>query len=90
MLFIWTGEHVSLHVVNVTWTILDPVAFVLHFINQFWIAAKLICSFYEAMAGSLPMTSTGVLSVKVAVIESGEVGRSALYSRDNNGPRTLP
>jgi hypothetical protein len=27
---------------------------------------------------------------KVAVVDSGEVGSSAVYSRYNNGPRTLP
>jgi hypothetical protein len=29
-------------------------------------------------------------SAKVAVADSGVVGRSAVYSRYNNGPRTLP
>jgi hypothetical protein len=33
--------------------------------------------------------STAVSS-KVAVVDCGEVGRSAVYSRYNNGPRTLP
>jgi hypothetical protein len=27
---------------------------------------------------------------KFAVVDSGEVGRSAVYSRYNNGPKTLP
>jgi hypothetical protein len=36
------------------------------------------------------MASTTVLSAKVAVVYSGEVGRSAVYSRYNNGPRALP
>jgi hypothetical protein len=35
------------------------------------------------------MASTAVLSVKVAVVYSGEV-RSAVYSRYNNGPQPLP
>jgi hypothetical protein len=39
--------------VNVTWTDPDPSAFSLHFLNQFWIAERLIRSFCEAMAGSL-------------------------------------
>jgi hypothetical protein len=42
------------------------------------------------MAGSLSMATTAVSSEKVAVADSGEVGRSAVYSRYNNGPRTLP
>jgi hypothetical protein len=42
------------------------------------------------MAGSLSMATTAVSSAKVAVVDSGEVGRSAVYSRYNNGPRTLP
>jgi hypothetical protein len=41
------------------------------------------------MAGSLSVT-TAVSSAKVAVVDSGEVGRSAVYSRYNNGARTLP
>jgi hypothetical protein len=31
ILFIWTGRHVSLRVVNVTWIDLDSLAFILHF-----------------------------------------------------------
>jgi hypothetical protein len=42
------------------------------------------------MARPLPMASAAVSSVKAAVIDSGEVGMSATYSRHNNGPRTLP
>jgi hypothetical protein len=42
------------------------------------------------MAGSLSVVTSAVSSAKVAVIDSGEVGRSAMYSRFNNGPRTLP
>jgi hypothetical protein len=38
------------------------------------------------MAGSLSMATTAVSSGKVAVVDSGEVGRSAVYSRYNNGP----
>jgi hypothetical protein len=41
----------------------------------------------EAMAGSLYMVNTAVSSAKVAVVDSGEVNRSAVY---NNGPKTLP
>jgi hypothetical protein len=36
------------------------------------------------------MVTTAVLLAKVAVVDSDEVGRSAVYSRYNNGPRTLP
>jgi hypothetical protein len=45
------GGGLSLHVVNVMLTDLDPLAFILHFLNQYWIAARLVCSFHEAMAG---------------------------------------
>jgi hypothetical protein len=41
------------------------------------------------MVGSLSMVSTAALLAKVTVIDSGEVGRSAMYIRCNNGPRTL-
>jgi hypothetical protein len=42
------------------------------------------------MAGSLSMVMSAVSSANVAVVDPGEVGRSAVYSRYNNGPRTLP
>jgi hypothetical protein len=41
------------------------------------------------MAGSLFMATTAVSSANVAVADSGEVGRSAVYSRYNSGPRSL-
>jgi hypothetical protein len=36
------------------------------------------------------MASTAVLSAKVVAVDSGEVSRSTVYSRYNNGHRTLP
>jgi hypothetical protein len=36
------------------------------------------------------VASTAVSSAKVTMVDSGEVGRPAVYSRYNNGPRTLP
>jgi hypothetical protein len=36
------------------------------------------------------MASTAVSSAKFAVIDYSEVGRSAVYNKYNNGPRTLP
>jgi hypothetical protein len=30
-LFVWTGGHVSLRVLNITWIELDSLAFILHF-----------------------------------------------------------
>jgi hypothetical protein len=69
---------------------LGSVGFHSPFLNQFWIASRLVCSLCEAMAGSLSMATTAVSAAKVAVVDSGEVGRSAVYSRYNNSPRTLP
>jgi hypothetical protein len=89
-LFIWTGGHVSFRVVNVTWIDLHPLAFILHFLNHFWIASRLVCSLCEVMTRSLSVATTALSSTNVAVVDSGEVGRSAVYSRYNNGPRTLP
>jgi hypothetical protein len=42
------------------------------------------------MVGSPSVASTAVSSAKVAVVDSDEGGRSAVYSKYNNGPRTLP
>jgi hypothetical protein len=39
-LFIWTRGHVSLRVVNVMRIYLNPLAFILHFLNKFWIAVS--------------------------------------------------
>jgi hypothetical protein len=75
--------------VNVTCIDLDPLAFILHFLHQPWIATRFVCN-SEAMAGSRSVSSNAVSSAKVAVIDSSEAGRSAVYSRYNNGPRTLP
>jgi hypothetical protein len=71
------------------WTDLDLLAFILHVFSQFWVAARLVCSFCEALAGSLSVTSTAV-SLANVVVDSDVFGRSALYSRYNNGFRTLP
>jgi hypothetical protein len=36
------------------------------------------------------MATTAVSLAKVVVVDSGEVGRSTVYSMYNNSPRTLP
>jgi hypothetical protein len=41
------------------------------------------------MARSLSVATTAVLFAKFAVVDSGEVGRFAVYSSYNNSPRTL-
>jgi hypothetical protein len=38
---------------------------------------------------SLPVASTAVSLAKVAVVDSGDVGRSTVCSRYNNGSRTV-
>jgi hypothetical protein len=50
---------------------LGSASFYFPFLNQFWIAARLVCSLCEAMAGSLSVASTAVSSVEVAVLDSG-------------------
>jgi hypothetical protein len=70
---------------NITWINLDLLAFILHFLNQFRIASMSVCSLCEAT-----MATTAVSLSKVAVVDSGDVGRSAAYSRYNNGSGTLP
>jgi hypothetical protein len=75
--------------VNVICVNLDPLAFILHFASQLFIASKLVCSLLEAMAGSLSVAITAVSSTKVADV-SGEIGRSAVNRRYSNGPKTLP
>jgi uncharacterized protein YdbL (DUF1318 family) len=50
----------------------------------------LVCSFGEAMAGYLSAVNTAVSSANIAVVDSVEVGRSAVYIRYNSGPRHCP
>jgi hypothetical protein len=90
MLFIWTDGTVSLRVVNVTWTDLDSLAFILHLLNNFCIALRSVCSFCEAIPGPLSVANTAVSSANCAVVDSIEVARSVVYSRYNSGPKTLP
>jgi hypothetical protein len=77
-LFIWTGGHVSVRVVKVTWTDLESLASILHFLTscrfQF-----LVCSLCEATTGSFSVAGTA----KFAVVVSGVIGRSAVYNRYN-------
>jgi hypothetical protein len=42
------------------------------------------------MAEFLSVAITEAPSAKIAVLDSDEVGRSAMYNKFNNGPRTLP
>jgi hypothetical protein len=49
----------------------------------------MVCSLCEAMAGSLSVSTIALSWAKVVVVHSGEVGRSAVYKKYNNGPRTL-
>jgi hypothetical protein len=51
-MFIQTDGNAPLYVLNATLTDLDPLTFILHF-NQFRIASMLVCSFCDAMVGSL-------------------------------------
>jgi hypothetical protein len=60
--------HVSLHIVNMMWADLNPLALILHFFKT-----VLDCSFCEVMAGFVARTAVSL--AKVAVEDSGEVGR---------------
>jgi hypothetical protein len=73
--------HVPLRLVNVMCVNLHPLAFILHFAGQLYIASKLVCTLLEAMARSLSVAITSVSSAKVADVVSGEIGRSAVNSR---------
>jgi hypothetical protein len=73
-------------VVNVTGTDLYPLAFIPNFLNElgwFTISVK------QSRAGTLSVASTAISSSEVTVVVSGEVGRSAVFNRYNNGPRIL-
>jgi hypothetical protein len=47
-------------------------------------------SLWEAVAGSLSVATTAVSLAKVAAMEPGQIGRSAVYSRYSKGRTTLP
>jgi hypothetical protein len=74
----WTGGQVSVCVVNVTRIDLDSLAFIFHPFNHFYIASRLGCSICGAMPGSLSVGLTAVSSANIAVVDSVEVGRSAV------------
>jgi hypothetical protein len=76
--------------VNVAWTDFYLLAFIFHFANQFSVVVRLVYSFCEAVALKLLVASIAALLAKDAVVDAGVVGRSAVYSRYYNGPRTLP
>jgi phosphatidylserine synthase len=60
---------------------LDPLAFIHHFVSQLCVASKLVCSLREAMAGSLSLAITAVVSAMVADVVSGKIGRSVVNSK---------
>jgi hypothetical protein len=53
-LFLRTGGHVPFRVVNVKRNDLDQLAFIPHFLNQFWIASRLVCSSCEQLLDQCP------------------------------------
>jgi hypothetical protein len=61
-----TWRHVSLRVVNVVCVNLDPLALIIHFASQLYIASKFVCSLLEATAGSFSVAITALSSAKVA------------------------
>jgi hypothetical protein len=64
---------------------LGSVSFYSPFLNHFWFAVSV-----KQCQVHLSVASTALSSVKVAVVDSHEVGRSAVYSRYNTGLGTLP
>jgi hypothetical protein len=90
-LFIWTGEA---RFSPCGECYVDRLGFVgfnsPFFYTKSWIANRSVFSFCVAMAGSLSWVTSAILSANIALVDSGEVRRSAVYSRYNNGPRTLP
>jgi hypothetical protein len=78
-----------LHVVNVTWTDLRALACIQHFWSQILIVRRWVRSFWEATAGSLSVARISMSFAKMAMVVVGEVGRSTVYMRYSNGPRTL-
>jgi hypothetical protein len=65
---------------NVYWWVCFLVSGLRNFLNQFWIARNSVCSFCGAMAWSLSVTSTAESSSDCAVVDSAEVGRSAVIA----------
>jgi hypothetical protein len=62
--------QVSVCVVDVTSIALDSLDFILHLFNHFYIASRLVCSFCDAMPGSLSVASTAVSSANFAAVDS--------------------
>jgi hypothetical protein len=69
----------SLRAVNLTWTDLYSLAFIINVFNHFCITSRLVCSLSEAMPGSLSVANIAVSSTDVVVLDSVGVGRSSVY-----------
>jgi hypothetical protein len=70
---------------NVRWTDFDSLPFILHFFNHFCSASGLVCTFCDAMPGSLSVVNTAVHSANVADACSVQVCRFAVHSKYNDG-----
>jgi hypothetical protein len=84
----WTEGHIPLRQCGADR--LGPVSFYSPFFNKFWIVPRLVCSFCEAMAGTLSVASTAVSLLEVAAVDSAVIGRSAGYDTNNYDLGTLP
>jgi len=89
-LLIDTGGQVSLLVANVTWVDFVSLILMRHFLNHSSIRCRCLWRLWVAICGSEWEANTAVSSANVAVIVSLIVGRSAVNSRYNSGPSTLP
>jgi hypothetical protein len=55
--FIWTGGHISLRVVNVTWIVLDPLDLILHSLNMHCSVNNCRCRICFASQSAMHMLS---------------------------------
>jgi hypothetical protein len=61
-MLMWTGGHIPVRVVNVTWTDLSALACMHHLWSQVWSALGWFWSYWKAMAGSLSVARIAVIS----------------------------
>ena len=76
--------------VKVTWTDFVSFAFTRHFFNHNWILFRCVCSVRVVSARSSCVVKTAVSSVKVAVVLSAIVGKSAVKVDREVGPTHCP
>jgi hypothetical protein len=90
ILLIVTGGQFMPFVVKVIWEDFAWFILIFHLSHHSYRRSRWHWSYWDASAGSLFFARRAVSPANVAIVVLLIVGKSAVYSRYNNGPSTLP